>query len=231
MDSRDNITEARKIAWEYARDWFGLHSRQRMQSVYFFLISISFLFGVLANALSKDQFSLGLGVSLFGVIIVLIFHRLENRVRDLIHAAEEMLKPLEKELVDLLEVPSIAVASRVCSPMPGSWTYSRAFKLLFGSSGLMFILGSLYSAWGIVSKGHLFEPAFYLTMQFAISIVLGLFGFKLLRTKDADLKVGRLGTVRNATFIVLGVLTILIGLCMIIHLVFLQIPWILRTIL
>jgi len=224
MDDLINFNGARKVALEHAWEWFSLHARQRMQSLYYFLIAAAFLFGALTHASNTDNPTLALGVSLLGGGISFIFYRLENRVRSLLHLAEDALKPLENELAELTHVSHIELVSRAGSVLPGSWVYSKIFRFLYASTGTVFVFYSLYSVWKLASKVPVFEPAFYLAMQLMIGFFLGILGFELLQTKDPEIIDSRLRIVRHIIYTVLSTLILLIALCVLIHLVFWRLP-------
>lgn|GEM_PF-2319952 len=224
MDDLTNFNEARKVALEHAWEWFSLHARQRMQSLYYFLIAAAFLFGAFTHASNTDNPTLALGVSLLGGGISYIFYRLENRVRSLLHLAEDALKPLEHELAELTHVSYIEVVSRAGSVLPGSWAYSKVFRFLYASTGTAFVLGILYSVWRLASKVPVFAPTFYLAMQLLIGFFLGILGFELLHTKDPEITDSRLRTVHNIIYTVMGILILLIALCVLFHLVFWRLP-------
>jgi hypothetical protein len=147
MDELTNFDEARKVALNHAWEWFSLHAHQRMQSLYYFLIAAAFLFGAFTHASNTDNSTLALGISLLGTGISYIFYRLENRVRSLLHLAEDALKHLENELAELTSVPSVEVVSRAGSLIPGSWKYSKVFRFLYASTGTAFSMGVLYSVY------------------------------------------------------------------------------------
>ena len=224
MDVLDNFTEAQKVALEHAREWFSLHARQRMQSVYYFIVAAAFLFGTLTYAANTDSPTLGLAVSFLGGFLSYIFYRLDHRVRSLIHAAEAALIPLEKELARLTKVPSIEIVSRVRSPLPGGWVYSKVFRFLYGSIGTAFALVVLYSVWKLASNVPIFSRAFYVTIQLLIGVFLGILGFELLQTNYLEIKNSRIRTFRNITYAVLGILFLLTALSVFIYLVFWQLP-------
>lgn len=225
MDDLTNFNEARKVALEHAWEWFSLHAHQRMQSLYYFLIAAAFLFGAFTHASNTGNSTLALGVSLLGAGISYIFYRLENRVRSLIHLAEDALKPLENELAKLTSVAYVEIVSRAGRPlMPGSWKYSKVFRFLYASTGTAFTLGVLYSVWRLASKVPVFAPSFYLAMQLLVGFFLGILGFELLHTKETEITDSRLRNVRNITFTIFGILILLIALCVLIHLVFWRLP-------
>ena len=224
MDDLTNFNEARKVALEHAWEWFSLHARQRMQSLYYFLIAAAFLFGALTHASNTDNPTLALVVSLLGAGISFIFYRLENRVQSLLRLAEDALKPLENELAELTHVSHIEVVSRAESVLRGSWAYSKVFRFLYASTGTVFFLASLYSVWRLASKVPVFAPAFYLAMQLLIGFFLGILGFELLHIKDPEITDRKLRNFRNITYTVLGILILLIALCVLIHLVFWRLP-------
>jgi hypothetical protein len=229
MSDSNSFDESRKEAMKHAWDWFALHATQRMQSVNYFLVAAAFLFAAFTTVSKDDKHALALGISVLGACLSYVFYRLERRVRSLIHAAEHAIEPLEKELATVTQIPALEIVSRVRTPMPGTWVYSKVFRWLYASSGLAFVLGFLYSVWRLASGVPVFAPAFFVTAQLMVGVFFGTLGAELLFTKDADDKISRSGTVRNTLFVGLGFLFLLTSLCVLLHLVFWQLPSVLHT--
>lgn len=224
MDSSSEFNEVQKVSLEHIWQWFSLHAHQRMQSVYYFIVVAAFLFGAYIHAFNAEKPPLALGISFLGGFISFIFFRLENRVRNLIHASEEALIPLEKKLAELTNIPSINLLSLVRSPLPKSWKYSKVFRFLYGSVGGAFLLGTLYSIWELTINKPIFAPAFYLTIQLLIGLFLGILGFELLCTKNSDKTNSKQDKIQNIIFLLLGTIILLIAVFIFIHLIFWQLP-------
>lgn len=226
MDDLGNFNKAQEVALEHAWEWFSLHARQRMQSLYYFLIAAAFLFGALTHASNTNNTALALGVSLLGGAISYIFFRLENRVRNLLHRSEDVLKPLEDELAKKTRLPEIKIVSRADSVLPGSWAYSKVFRFLYAATGIAFGLFSLYFIWNLASEVPIYKNAFYLSIQFVIGIFLCILGFELLQSKKLEIIDKGIRNVRLKTCIVMGILILLIALCILIHLVFWRLTYV-----
>jgi Flp pilus assembly protein TadB len=76
-----------RMAFDYAWNYFSLHSGQRMQSLNFFLIAAAFLASSYVTAIVGGHPLIAAGLSLLGAFSSLVY-RIERRVRGLIHAAE-----------------------------------------------------------------------------------------------------------------------------------------------
>jgi len=134
-----------KIAFEYAWGWFSLHAGQRMQAVNFFLIAITFLAGSYVSAVVGNRPGLAIGISALGAFSSFIFYRIERRVRGLIHAAEDALRPLEQSLASRTGVVGIRIVEKVEAAPRGSWPYSKVFRALYAAVGCAFALGAFYA--------------------------------------------------------------------------------------
>lgn len=134
-----------KIAFEYAWGWFSLHAGQRMQAVNFFLIAITFLSGSYVSAVAGNRPGLAIGISLLGAFSSFIFYRIERRVRGLIHAAEDALRPLEQSMASRTGVESMRIVESVATIPKDSWPYSTVFRALYLAVGCAFISGAVYA--------------------------------------------------------------------------------------
>lgn len=135
-----------KMAFDYAWGYFTVHAGQRMQSVNFFLLAAAFLVGAYVNAMANGHPGLAVGISLLGGFASLIFFRIERRVRELIHAAEAALRPIEEAMARRTEIPALRILHSVAAVTPGAWHYSKVFKMLYLAVGIGFVLAAIYAA-------------------------------------------------------------------------------------
>jgi hypothetical protein len=174
-----------KIAFDYAWGWFSLHAGQRMQAVNFFLIAIAFLAASFVSAVVGNRPGLAIGISALGAFSSFIFYRIERRVRGLIKAAEEALRPLEKSMATRTGIPQLQIVESVEIAPKGSWSYSRVFRALYLAVGCTFFLGSLYAGFA----KHAFMPQ-NLNLPQVPHLVSGigllLFSYGMLRLRIAD---------------------------------------------
>lgn len=144
-----NLKEDReqlKLALDHAWAWFTIHATQRLQAVNYFLIAAAFLFAAFVAAAKEPglQFLAGF-IALLGVIVSLLFYKIERRIRSLIHASEAALKPLQRRLADLTTIEQLTLAEKVEEPSKDGWAYSRVFKYLYSSAGGVFAIAFIYS--------------------------------------------------------------------------------------
>jgi hypothetical protein len=119
-----DVTVIRKMAFDYAWAYFALHSGQRLQSVNFFIIAAAFLATAYVTAAVGGRPGLCIVLAVVGAFSSLIFYRIERRIRELIHAAEAALHPLEKLMANENENPSLLILECVEPVTPGAWHYS-----------------------------------------------------------------------------------------------------------
>lgn len=161
----EDLTEAGlKLAW----DWFALHAGQRMQSINFFLIAAAFLCAAYVTALRENVPGVAAGVGVVGALTALFFYRLERRVRLLVRAGEEAMRPFQERIADRTGNEAMRISDRVESPGPGIWPYSLVFARLHQSTGWGFAIGVLYAIWK-ASSGSLASPA---GAEYFVSVVL-----------------------------------------------------------
>ena len=166
-----------KQAFEYAWNYFTVHSGQRMQTINFFIVAVAFLFTAFVDSVTGDKYWISLGVALLGCTICLIFYRMDRRTRDLIKASEDAIKEAEPALAKSL-TPNLAdnaigkfqILSSVENTQPGAWSYSKVVRFLFGVSALTFFAGAIYS---ILNLGGL-SPNQVVIAKSAIHFVIGL---------------------------------------------------------
>ena len=94
--------EFEKLRFEYAWRHFDMHARQRMQMFYFFLISIAFLFGVVASLVNIQRADLApipAIIAIVGFAISVIFLLLDTRNRALYSISCRHLEALERNVL------------------------------------------------------------------------------------------------------------------------------------
>jgi hypothetical protein len=130
---------------EHSWQWFSLHAGQRMQGVNFFLVAAAFLTGALVTALQAHDKLIAVAVGLFGAFIAVCFSRLDLRVRELIHAGEAGMKPLQATLAEVTGVTELQILKNVECPKNPVTKYSQIIRLLHWSSVVIFLLGAVYA--------------------------------------------------------------------------------------
>src|SRR5438105_2387224 len=129
---------------DHAWDWFSLHAGQRMQSFNFFLVATGFLVAAYASVL-KDHRDAGLGIGVFGAWISFWFRHLEYRTRQLVHAGEAALRPLQQVLSERASLPELRILDAVDKPAAGCHPYSKVFRSIQSGILVGFIVAAIYA--------------------------------------------------------------------------------------
>lgn len=145
MTERQHLLQPEGKALEHTWQWFSLHATQRMQAVNFFFVAVAFLSAGYVTALEIPNKHIAAGVAIFGLAISLCFSRLELRVRELIHAGEAAMKPLQAKLAGAAGLPEIQILQNVENGKTCFTKYSHVIGALHLSSIVVFILGALYA--------------------------------------------------------------------------------------
>ncbi|GJL66405.1 MAG: hypothetical protein NPIRA05_13760 [Nitrospirales bacterium] len=140
-----------KVALDHAWAYFSLHATQRLQTVNFFLIATAFLLAAFVTAIKEELHLLAACVALLSVLISYFFLQLEHRIRSLIKAAEDAMKPLQDELAESLEIDTLRIVSHVEESKNGEWKYSKVFRFLYRTAIAAFSLGFFYAIYAAVS--------------------------------------------------------------------------------
>lgn len=211
--------DIRKLALDHLWNWFSLHSTQRLQAVYFYLISISFLSAAYVTAAKEKLNWLAAAVAVLAMAISFLFYRLERRIRALIHAAENGLKPIQSELANSLNNDDIRICEHVEKVKSGEWHYSKVFRFLYFTTGIAFGLGVTFSAWLEFSTTP-GAPAFNLVLEAVLAMFLFVFGYEMLTDQPRIDKPSQ-GSAKTAAWIqtVLGALSIVAAIAIIGYLV------------
>lgn len=131
---------------EHSWAWFTLHANQRLQTVNFFLVAVTFLTAAFVTAAKEEMDYLAMAVAVIGILISYYFYRMECRVRSILKASERAIMPLQSLLATALEIDSLRIVELVEDDQPGEWKYSKVFRYLFATFGIAFSIGLLYSA-------------------------------------------------------------------------------------
>lgn len=161
-----------EMALKHAWDWFSLHANQRLQTVNFFLIASAFLFAAYVTAIKDDLALVAGAVAALGVSIALYFYMLELRVQFLIKAAERAMAPMQRKLAEKLENEHLKIVDVVEDGTVGMWKYSKVFRLLYMSTGVVFVAGVAFSITNSLNKAVDKEA----TTQIVFAVLLMLFG-------------------------------------------------------
>jgi len=147
MGTRDEVPKTAVIekALEHAWNWFSLHAAHRMQSVNFFLVAVAFLSAGYVAAFQIPDHLLAAAVAALGAMMSAFFNRLELRIKELIHAGEDAMKPLQAELAQITGVPELQILERVESPKRSFTKYSVVISLIHWVSGIAFLLAVVYA--------------------------------------------------------------------------------------
>ena len=136
--------ETEKQAREHAWNWFALHAAQRMQSFNFFLISTAFLVAGYGSLLEKRP-EAAAAVAILGAWIAFWFHRMDIRTKQLLDAAEDALKPLQKRLAEQVKV-DMEMFYKVIKPTDGASKYRKAILAIELSVLGGFLIAAVYAA-------------------------------------------------------------------------------------
>jgi hypothetical protein len=79
----------------------ALHANQRMQAINFFLLTTAFITAGFGGALNAHEPEVAAGIGFFGAVISVLFWRLEERIKQLLHIGEDAMLPLENRLAQL----------------------------------------------------------------------------------------------------------------------------------
>jgi len=219
MSNAEFKQEAKKEAIKHAWDFFTIHATQRMQSVNFFLVAEAFLFAAFVNAINENRNAVGMGIAVLGTTICYLFYRFERRIRSLIHAAEDALKPLERNLAEQSGVDSLEIFRSVDQPKPGAWAYSKVFFYLYAISGIVFALGFLYACWAAIQTKALGNGAFYACLEATIGVFLIFACYEMLTHRHREIGQKAADITVPWIFIVVGSLSGLSGVVILIRLV------------
>jgi len=183
-----NPDQSEKIAFDYAWNYFSLHAGQRMQAVNFFLVAASFLVGAYVAAMGGNRPGLAAGISTVGAVSSFVFFRIERRVRELLHAAEAALSPIEARIASETANPSLRILERAEKMAPDAWKYSKVFRILYSAIGVGFFAAAIYAAGTQAALTPNPTTMFPLVLRLACGIMLLLFAFESISTTGEQRK-------------------------------------------
>lgn len=217
---------ARNTALDHAWAWFSLHATQRLQTVNFFLVATAFLTAAFVTAAEKKLHVVAAAVAVLAICVSYYFYRMERRIQSLIHASEDAIGPLQQTLADKLNVDAIRIVAHVEHPGPGEWKYSRVFRLLFFTTGILFACGFAYALWAEFNTpasggGASSTEVLKIVLHGVLGVFLVLVGYEMLvgdsrRVEQKD----AVTTATRWAFVGLGIGCILGGTVAILYLIF-----------
>ena len=124
----------RHQALEHAWAWFELHSKQRMQTVNFYMIVMAALLAACATALKDNQegFLCGLGITMS--LVSALFYGLDRRARELVKIGERALE-IEEEKLAAISSHRIKLVAESARTGRKGLTYGKLFDAMFCSFG------------------------------------------------------------------------------------------------
>lgn len=171
-DSVDVLEEAVDHAW----DWFSLHATHRMQAVNFFLIAAAFLFAAYVSAIRYSEAPIAFVIACVGLLFTACFLALEFRIRELLHAGEELaLKPAQMKLADLTGIPGFKLCEAIERPKHRVTSYHKIIVTLYSAAILTFISGIVYAGTlvrGIAAKAGPRERFGFIAAQHCALLLL-----------------------------------------------------------
>ena len=141
------LKELREHAW----NWFSMHAQQRMQTLNFFLIAMAFLGSAYGTSIAKTPGVAG-GVAVTGLVLSVIFNRLDHRNRELVKLGESALQTVEQRYQDLTSREEVQLVKRAERPqwrfLP-RWQFLGTFhwSILFieGTLAVAFLVAAIYA--------------------------------------------------------------------------------------
>ena len=130
---------------EHAWNWFSLHATHRMQSVNFFLVAVAFLSAGFVAALGIPNDLIAAAVAAMGFFVSIFFNRLELRIKELIHAGEDAMRPFQAHLAQTTGIPAIRILERVETSKNVLTKYSIVISLIHWFSAIAFLSGVVYA--------------------------------------------------------------------------------------
>lgn len=137
---------------DHGWEWFSLHAGHRMQSVNFFLVAVAFISAAYSTAFRFSEPTVAFGVALAGVLLTVCFILFERRIRQLVHAGEAALTPIEKRLASETGITELNLLDAVAKPSLWIASYSRVINGLHFVTTIAFLAGAIY-AYKVLSRG------------------------------------------------------------------------------
>lgn len=133
-----------EIAVDHAWSWFALHSGQRMQLVNFLIVSLTVTTAAYGASMNLKKFGVACGIALGGIVLALLFRRLDLRTRELVQACEPALQQIEERLYSETGI-DVRFAAQVKKPGRGVRTYRHTLRTLTIAAVLFYAAGAVYA--------------------------------------------------------------------------------------
>lgn len=160
-------SEALRHAW----DWFDLHSKQRMQTVNFYIILVGAILAGSGAALKEKQY---LYSALLGFLLTLmsaLFFAMDRRARVLVRVGESALRREEELLAKDTGNQEVELVGASDHSSKGALTYGRIFYTMFvvmGTLGIALLVASVLAQIASSSRTEP-KPELRVTIQFQSS--------------------------------------------------------------
>jgi hypothetical protein len=154
--SRDETEYLRKQAWDY----FEFHANQRLTTFNFYLVLAALISTALFSSINNLQIPwIGIFLGALLSVFSMIFRKLDQRNRDLIHNAENALKFFESK-VKITENKKLDIARIFTQEekkteeklLKNNWMfwnnyycYSDCFKIIYWGFGILGFIGMFFS--------------------------------------------------------------------------------------
>jgi Flp pilus assembly protein TadB len=133
-----------EIAVDHTWNWFSLHSGQRMQLVNFLILSLTVITAAYGASMNLKRFGVACGIALAGIVLAVLFRRLDLRTRELVQACEPALQQIEERLSAETGV-DVRFAALVQRPGRRIKTYRETLRSLTVLAVVFFAAGAVYA--------------------------------------------------------------------------------------
>lgn len=147
---QQSVAEASKRAEELGWNWFKYHAEQRMIMFRYYLIVIGLCITAFAAAIRENPL-ISLLIAGFAAVASVLFGALDWRVSKLVKLGENVLRDEQARLGHVLGYDSIHITNLANAPS-NHWvgqrigSYTKAFRVLFVSVVVLFLLAGSYAA-------------------------------------------------------------------------------------
>lgn len=150
------MNNGKECALDHAWRYFALHAEQRTTVFNFFAAAAGLTLSGLVAATSSKPGELGLVAGLGAMLLALVFWKLDQRVAQLTKCAEQVLVEIERQIFTseqqtLVRSENLPVNISVL-PFSGTWSYGRAFRILFAGVAAAGLIGAAINSYRIISR-------------------------------------------------------------------------------
>jgi hypothetical protein len=150
--AHDDRKDRLEPALVHASTVYGLFVTQRQNLVSFYLVALGFLSAAYVAALRDRLRAAAVAVCALGAAASAAAILQDRRLRQLMRAAEEALRQLQRRLAAEAGVPALEILARADAaapdqaPAPRRLTRGQVVRVLYGAVGLLFCAGAVYAA-------------------------------------------------------------------------------------